>query len=87
MYNPGHEDQIRPGNFLISEPNLYLVESFLGNGSFGIVAKCTRVNDTATVAIKLVKSSHLMEALLEVGNKKVLLVKVCACKHSNTRLQ
>lgn len=87
MYNPGHEDQIRPGNFLISEPNLYLVESFLGKGSFGTVAKCTRVNDTATVAIKLVKSSHLMEAFLEVGNKKVLLVKVCACKHSDTRLQ
>lgn len=67
--NPRHEDQIRPGNFLISEPSLYLVESFLGHGTFGTVAKCTRVNDTATVAIKLIKSSHRVEAFLEVGNK------------------
>lgn len=68
MYNPGYEDQIRPGNFLISEPSLYLVESFLGRGTFGTVAKCTRVNDTATVAIKLIKSSHRVEAFVEVGN-------------------
>lgn len=87
MNNPGNEGQICPGNFLFSGPSLFQVESFLGRGTFGKVAKCTRVNDTATVAIKLIKNFHRIEALLEVGNKIVLLVKDCACEHCETRLE
>uniref|UniRef100_H3DL61 Protein kinase domain-containing protein n=1 Tax=Tetraodon nigroviridis TaxID=99883 RepID=H3DL61_TETNG len=52
----------------LSEPSLFLVESFLGHGTFGQVVKCMRVNDTATVAIKLIKKSHRIDAFLEIYN-------------------
>lgn len=33
------------------------MQSILGEGSFGKVAKCTRMNDLQTVAIKVIKNS------------------------------
>lgn len=75
MCNPGHVDQISPGVFLLSQPKLYMVESILGNGAYGTVAKCTSVNDMKTVAIKFIKDFQCGNALLEVG----LLAKDCVC--------
>lgn len=80
MYYPQltiQEDQICPGKFLISNSNLYMVESFLGCGAFGKVAKCMRVNDKKTVAIKMIKKFHHAEAFREVNNKNWPLVKDC----------
>lgn len=75
MYNPFQEDQIRPGIFLLSQPKLYVVESILGHGAYGTVAKCTSVNDMKTVAIKFIKDFQCGNAFLEVGR----LAKDCVC--------
>lgn len=43
-----------PGNLLYSKSSTYLVQSILGEGSFGIVAKC-RTRDNKKVAVKMIK--------------------------------
>lgn len=46
-----------PGDRLTSGTSCYLVQSFLGEGSFGKVAKCKRMDNMKTIAIKMMNRS------------------------------
>ncbi|XP_029363958.1 homeodomain-interacting protein kinase 1-like [Echeneis naucrates] len=52
------EDKLVEGGWLSSKSCRYQVQSILGEGTFGKVAKCTRVDDSKTVAIKMVKKRN-----------------------------
>lgn len=65
------QDLVYPGVILISELNIYMVESFLGYGAYGNVVMCTRVNDMKVVAIKMIHKFHREAAVQEVWNKNV----------------
>lgn len=51
----GRTEQFVPGGSLYDGVHLYQVQSILGEGTFGKVAKCTRMMDKKTVAIKMIK--------------------------------
>lgn len=44
------------GDVLLSKTSKYLVQSFVGQGTFGLVAKCRNVTANRNVAIKIVKN-------------------------------
>ncbi|XP_039977780.1 homeodomain-interacting protein kinase 1-like [Xiphias gladius] len=52
---PAQDDQSVTGGRLASDSSFYLVQSFLGQGTFGKVVKCLRMTDMKTVAIKMIK--------------------------------
>lgn len=57
---PAKKDYLTPGELVFSDSIIYLVEAILGEGTFGKVAKCKRMNDLTTVAIKSIKEDHLV---------------------------
>ncbi|TWW58223.1 Homeodomain-interacting protein kinase 3 [Takifugu flavidus] len=61
------QDLVYPGVILISELNIYMVESFLGYGAYGNVVMCTRVNDMRVVAIKMIHNFHREAAVQELA--------------------
>ncbi len=65
---PSQDVQLVTGDWLSSGSSNYLVQSFLGQGTFGKVAKCTRMEDMTTVAIKMMKNegSNITQAKEEV---------------------
>ncbi|KAL7379771.1 hypothetical protein ABVT39_005601 [Epinephelus coioides] len=67
---PAQADQVAIGDWPCSRSSSYLVLSFLGQGTFGKVAKCTRIHDIKTVAIKMMKNqgSLVKQAEEEVVN-------------------
>lgn len=66
---PAQDNQVVIGSMLSSRSSKYLVGSFLGQGTFGKVAKCMRLTDMKTVAIKMMKNEGylLLQAKAEVG--------------------
>ena len=62
------KEHLVPGEFISSDSIIYLVESILGEGTFGNVAKCKRMTEWKTVAIKSVKEEKelLLQAKREV---------------------
>lgn len=44
------------GDVLRSTTSEYLVQSFLGQGTYGLVAKCRNIATNANVAIKIIKN-------------------------------
>lgn len=56
------------GDVLCSANTKYLVESFVGQGTFGLVAKCRNLATNANVAIKILKG----QTADEVKKKKKL---------------
>ncbi|GLD57904.1 homeodomain-interacting protein kinase 3-like protein, partial [Lates japonicus] len=66
---PAQDDELVTGCRLTSRSCVYTVQSFLGQGTFGKVTKCTRMDDMRTVAVKMIKNqgSHAMLANLEVA--------------------
>ncbi|XP_058471765.1 uncharacterized protein LOC131445016 [Solea solea] len=56
MFSSLHaKDGLVPGGYLTSRFSIYQVHSILGSGTYGKVAKCTRMKDKKTVAIKIMK--------------------------------
>ncbi|TWW60040.1 Homeodomain-interacting protein kinase 2 [Takifugu flavidus] len=49
------EDNLVPGDIIVTKCHTYEVQSFLGEGSFGKVVKCVRSKDDKTVAVKVLK--------------------------------
>ncbi|XP_037651137.1 homeodomain-interacting protein kinase 1-like [Sebastes umbrosus] len=66
---PAQGDPAVVGGWLSSISSHYRVESLLGKGSYGTVAKCTRMLDGKTVAIKMMKNrgSLVASACAEVA--------------------
>ena len=66
------DDEVTVGDVLSFRSSTYIVEGFIGEGTFGKVAKCTRVADLKTVAIKMMKKKRYVKSLAksEVGEKK-----------------
>lgn len=61
-------DPFIPGGSIYDGTTYYQVQSILREGTFGKVAKCTRVNDNATVAVKVIKKQgSYNKAVNEVG--------------------
>ncbi|CAB1415797.1 unnamed protein product [Pleuronectes platessa] len=71
---PSQENQVDPGMPLTSGSSNYEVQSLLGQGSFGKVVKCIRLEDNKTVAIKMIKlqPSNINSANQEVAALKKL---------------
>lgn len=72
---PAQDDQSVTGGCLASDSSFYLVQSFLGQGTFGKVVKCLRMTDMKTVAIKMIKihGSNVKQTNEEVGKKLGIL--------------
>ncbi len=68
---PAHGVQIVAGSWLSSISTHYFVQSFLGEGTFGKVAKCTRMDNMRTVAIKLMRGD---DALVRQANNEVSIL-------------
>uniref|UniRef100_A0A3B4AL83 Protein kinase domain-containing protein n=1 Tax=Periophthalmus magnuspinnatus TaxID=409849 RepID=A0A3B4AL83_9GOBI len=51
-------EAVTTGSTLLSGSTCYKIESFLGKGSFGNVAKCVRIEDGKTVAVKMIKNQE-----------------------------
>ncbi|XP_053277900.1 homeodomain-interacting protein kinase 2 [Pleuronectes platessa] len=66
------DNQVVPGSLLTSGPSYYEMQSFLGQGTFGKVVKCKRLDDNKTVAIKMIE--------LRACNVKVVNQEVAALK-------
>lgn len=61
-------DPFIPGGSINDGATFYQVESILKESTFGKVAKCTRVNDNTTVAVKVIKKQgSYNKAVNEVG--------------------
>nr|XP_043874600.1 homeodomain-interacting protein kinase 1-like [Solea senegalensis] len=64
---------VHGGDLLVSESCSYRVQSFLGQGTFGTVAKYVRINDMKSVAIKMMNTDdNYVQAELEVAALKRL---------------
>ncbi|CAJ1071868.1 homeodomain-interacting protein kinase 1-like isoform X1 [Xyrichtys novacula] len=50
--------QLATGSKIFSRSTTYTVQSILGQGSYGTVAKCTDMSDNTTVAIKTMKKEY-----------------------------
>uniref|UniRef100_A0A3P8UN58 Protein kinase domain-containing protein n=1 Tax=Cynoglossus semilaevis TaxID=244447 RepID=A0A3P8UN58_CYNSE len=66
---PAQPDKVLPGSYLHSGSSTYRVEAFLGQGTYGIVSKCLRLEDKQTVAIKLLRKygPYLKQAKMELA--------------------
>ncbi|CAJ1048707.1 homeodomain-interacting protein kinase 1-like isoform X1 [Xyrichtys novacula] len=53
--------QLATGSETFSRSTTYMVQSILGQGSFGTVAKCTNMCDNTTVAIKTMKDEYPLD--------------------------
>lgn len=86
---PAQDDQLVTGCRLTSRSCVYTVQSFLGQGTFGKVAKCTRMDDMRTVAVKMIKNqgSHAMLAHLEVGKETGHVYQSLSCTFFMIMLQ
>lgn len=51
----GRTEQFVPGGSIYDGAHVYQVQSILGEGTFGKVAKCMRMRDKKAVAIKMIK--------------------------------
>uniref|UniRef100_A0A3B3IPH3 Protein kinase domain-containing protein n=1 Tax=Oryzias latipes TaxID=8090 RepID=A0A3B3IPH3_ORYLA len=49
--------ELMEGHYLVGNQGIYKVQEFLGQGSFGKVAKCTKLGSPECYAIKIMKSS------------------------------
>ncbi|XP_030586891.1 homeodomain-interacting protein kinase 2-like [Archocentrus centrarchus] len=68
MYsNVEAEDELVPGSRLTSSFSNYEVLTILGEGTFGKVAKCVRMADKKTVAIKVMKNYSVEVANIEAA--------------------
>ncbi|XP_008323260.1 homeodomain-interacting protein kinase 1-like isoform X2 [Cynoglossus semilaevis] len=67
LIRPTQTNRLFTGHLLTSGSSTYQVQKYLGQGSFGTVAKCLRVNDGETVAIKIMKSKHSWKVKGEVA--------------------
>uniref|UniRef100_A0A3B3C2M4 Protein kinase domain-containing protein n=1 Tax=Oryzias melastigma TaxID=30732 RepID=A0A3B3C2M4_ORYME len=64
-----HKFEVEVNTLLPSRPNcgLYLVEKFLGEGTYGKVAKCRNLTTNKEVAIKITKPSRRDSGLFELN--------------------
>uniref|UniRef100_A0A3B3BTF7 Protein kinase domain-containing protein n=1 Tax=Oryzias melastigma TaxID=30732 RepID=A0A3B3BTF7_ORYME len=62
-----HKFEVEVNSLLPSDCALYLVEKFLGEGTFGKVAKCRDLTTNQEVAIKITKPSHRDSGLFELN--------------------
>ncbi|XP_056297793.1 dual specificity tyrosine-phosphorylation-regulated kinase 4-like [Pseudoliparis swirei] len=53
---PSNENRVFIGDLLSSGTYSYLVESVLGQGTFGMVAKCRNIAGNKTVAMKIMQN-------------------------------
>ncbi|XP_058468381.1 homeodomain-interacting protein kinase 2-like [Solea solea] len=69
MYStqPVQGNQLFTGCLLTSASSKYRVQKYLGQGTFGTVVKCKRMNDGEIVAIKMMKSEHFWKAKEEAA--------------------
>ncbi|XP_026156007.1 homeodomain-interacting protein kinase 1-like [Mastacembelus armatus] len=74
-------EQLVIGSLLTSKSSTYQVQSLLGRGTFGTVAKCVRMKDMKLVAIKLMKNEgiYIHQAKEEVA----ALLKLTSLDKSN----
>lgn len=76
------EDNLVPGDIIVTKCHNYEVQSFLGEGSFGKVVKCVRSNDNRTVAVKVLKKEgryhDKAKAEVSVDIFVCLCMRVCA---------
>jgi len=68
---PSNQNRVFIGDVLSSGNSSYLVESVLGQGTFGTVTKCRNIADNKTVAIKMMRNhgSLVEQARSEVGEE------------------
>lgn len=66
--SPVKEVNIEP-HVISSSSTDYLIQSFLGEGFFGKVAKCIKATTGETVAVKIMKKGLDIEAQNEVEQK------------------
>ena len=69
--------RVSAGDILVSQSSGYVVDSFLGEGSFGKVAKCFKTATMEWVAVKIIKDHPVLvaQAEQEVKQKALGLVK------------
>jgi len=81
---PSDHNRVEIGDLLKSASSRYLVESVLGQGTFGTVVKCTNVADNKTVAIKMMRDHGGLasQARKEVGET---CTSKCVCKTCATK--
>uniref|UniRef100_A0A3B3B5M2 Protein kinase domain-containing protein n=1 Tax=Oryzias melastigma TaxID=30732 RepID=A0A3B3B5M2_ORYME len=78
------DGEVREGFILLGKKGVYKVEKFLGEGSFGRVAKCKKLGTDKVVAIKIVSGSaqteiNLLKELSKIDGDKHNLVKMVDC--------
>lgn len=77
------EENLVPGDIIVTKCHTYEVQSFLGEGSFGRVLKCIRSKDNKTVAVKVLKKEgrYHGQAKAEVS----VDIFVCVCMRVGIR--
>uniref|UniRef100_A0A3B3CP25 Protein kinase domain-containing protein n=1 Tax=Oryzias melastigma TaxID=30732 RepID=A0A3B3CP25_ORYME len=78
------DGEVREGFILLGKKGVYKVEKFIGEGSFGRVAKCKKLGTDKVVAIKIVSGSaqteiNLLKELSKIDADKHNLVKMVDC--------
>lgn len=74
----GRTEQFVPGGSIYDGAHVYQVQSILGEGTYGKVAKCVRMVDKKTVAIKMIKKrGSCMDAQKEVEPLNTCRPSIC----------
>lgn len=71
------------GSIIFSKQTNYVVQSILGEGSFGKVVKCVRLKDKKTVAVKIIKKEGHYYARVK---KEVCANSFCFCLAASPRV-
>lgn len=76
--SPDKLAQINIGTKISSKTTAYEVQSILGQGTFGTVAKCTKMSDMQTVALKIMKNEESLayQSMEEVRTKRLCLQQI-----------
>uniref|UniRef100_A0A8C7ZIS4 Protein kinase domain-containing protein n=1 Tax=Oryzias sinensis TaxID=183150 RepID=A0A8C7ZIS4_9TELE len=92
-HNPRDSFELKVGHVFVGNKGVYKVEEFLGEGSFGKVAKCSKFRSLEVYAVKIMKISkagqkefEAMKLIQDLDPDENHLIKIIGVAHCDIKL-